>query len=387
MHQFQRGISSRIASYTSQLRSFSTSQLPTSHLPGIPSHTPRSMARNASTLVLCVLGLYALFLSWSLLQERINTKPYSYVENEAVYFKAPLVVNSIQALFASGIGLAYSLVAHAQNPFQVLHKNHDGRRPFLRTFLVMAVASSVSSPIGYLSLKHVDYLAYLLAKSCKLLPVMLVHFVLYRTRFPPHKYLVASMVTGGVVTFTVAKAGGAGGKYRDSLNDGNTALGLAQLLLSMLLDGYTNSTQDQLFRAAASGKRLTGASLMCVLNLMVFVMTALYAAAVHYDSEVRYAATFVAQYPAVVMDVLLFALFGAVGQVFVFIILEKFDSLVLVTATVTRKMISMILSVVLFGHHLVATQWLGVALVFGGIGYESYAKASTKPAKHNKKEA
>ena len=46
-------------------------------------------------------------LTWSILQERINTKPYG-DNNE--YFKAPIIINLIQALFASIIGFIYNYV-------------------------------------------------------------------------------------------------------------------------------------------------------------------------------------------------------------------------------------------------------------------------------------
>lgn len=51
--------------------------------------------------------------------------------------------------------------------------------------------------------------------------------------------------------------------------------------------------------------------------------------------------------------------------------LSTFSSVLLVTVTVTRKMFTMILSVVAFGHRLTQMQWLGVTLVFGGIGVEA----------------
>lgn len=329
------------------------------------------------TLIFCVLGLYALFLSWSLLQERINTKPYDYLNSKPIFFNAPLVTNTVQALFASIVGLVYSVVSHRKSPFAVFlsPKDHGttGGLTFLKYFVVIALTSSLSAPIGYQSLKHVDYLAYLLAKSCKLLPVMFVHFVLYGTKFPPHKYMVAAMVTAGVTVFTL----GHSGTKKESLNDGNTVLGMAQLVGSMLLDGYTNSTQDQLFKLRSKTQKVTGASLMCILNVLVFSLTLSYLVLFQY-SELAYTYNFITKYPLAMIDILAFSVFGAVGQVFVFIILEKFDSLILVTATVTRKMISMILSVVLFGHHLNMWQWGGVVLVFGGIGYESYVKIASK---------
>lgn len=55
--------------------------------------------------------------------------------------------------------------------------------------------------------------------------------------------------------------------------------------------------------------------------------------------------------------------------------------MLLVTVTVTRKMITMILSVVWFGHRLSGMQWLGVGLVFGGVGAEGWVQRREKMAK------
>jgi solute carrier family 35 (UDP-galactose transporter), member B1 len=57
----------------------------------------------------------------------------------------------------------------------------------------------------------------------------------------------------------------------------------------------------------------------------------------------------------------------------------------LVTVTVTRKMLTMILSVVWFGHSLSGMQWLGVGLVFGGIGIEAQLSKQEKLAKDKAK--
>ena len=51
------------------------------------------------------------------------------------------------------------------------------------------------------------------------------------------------------------------------------------------------------------------------------------------------------------------------------------------TVTVTRKMFTMMLSVLAFGHTLSSMQWLGVGLVFGGIGVEAGIARQEKLAK------
>lgn len=56
------------------------------------------------------------------------------------------------------------------------------------------------------------------------------------------------------------------------------------------------------------------------------------------------------------------------------------------TVTVTRKMFTMMLSVVAFGHRLSGMQWLGVGLVFGGIGAEAAIARREKMAKEAAKQ-
>lgn len=104
-------------------------------------------------------------------------------------------------------------------------------------------------------------------------------------------------------------------------------------------------------------------------------------------TELSSAIAFLSRHPRALKDVLGFAACGAVGQVFIFYTLSKFSSLLLVTVTVTRKMLTMLLSVFCFGHSLTGGQWLGVLLVFGGVGAEGIVQRKEKKAKERAKAA
>lgn len=98
-------------------------------------------------------------------------------------------------------------------------------------------------------------------------------------------------------------------------------------------------------------------------------------------SELQSAISFMSRHPEALKHVLGFAACGAVGQVFIFYTLSKFSSLLLVTVTVTRKMLTMLLSVFWFGHALHPKQWVGVVLVFGGVGAEGAVQKREKERK------
>ena len=67
--------------------------------------------------------------------------------------------------------------------------------------------------------------------------------------------------------------------------------------------------------------------------------------------------------------------------------MSTFSSVLLVTVTVTRKMFTMIISVVAFGHRLSTMQSVGVGLVFGGIGAEAGIVRQEKLMKEAAKKA
>lgn len=103
------------------------------------------------------------------------------------------------------------------------------------------------------------------------------------------------------------------------------------------------------------------------------------------ETELASAVSFLSRHPEVMKNVLGFAACGAIGQLFIFYTLSRFSSLLLVTVTVTRKMLTMLLSVFWFGHTLSAGQWLGIGLVFGGIGAEAVVQKREKQSKEQAK--
>ncbi|KAL5113270.1 UDP-galactose transporter [Pleosporales sp. CAS-2024a] len=346
-------------------------------------------------LVICVGGIYASFLSWAYLQERLTTTTHGPTNAR---FKHAIFLNTVQSGFAAITGLCY-LVASAPRDRKTGSRRIPPifpSRQILFPLLLIAVTSSLASPFGYASLKHIDYVTFILAKSCKLLPVMFLHISLFQKRYPLYKYLVIGCVTLGVAVFTLHNPSTAkkAAKKKGPAADASKSLGLFLLGVNLLFDGLTNTVQDEIF---ASFKGFTGPQMMCAQNIMSTLLTTAYLLLSPYlaattlgsyiglsptgNGELRDALAFVTTYPSVGWDVLAFSACGAVGQVFIFHTLAHFSSLLLVTVTVTRKMLSMLASVVLFGHQVTGMQWVGVGLVFGGIGAEAVVNRMEKKKK------
>jgi UDP-galactose transporter B1 len=86
---------------------------------------------------------------------------------------------------------------------------------------------------------------------------------------------------------------------------------------------------------------------------------------------------FCMRHPAVFSLVFQFSVCSAVGQSFIFYTVANFDPLVCSTVTTTRKIFSVLLSILVKGHSMSAQGWTGVAIACGGIMSEVQAKISS----------
>ncbi|EPQ26879.1 uncharacterized protein PFL1_05514 [Pseudozyma flocculosa PF-1] len=394
----------------------------------------------------CAASIYSTFLLWGLLQERLTKTPYIaaatllHPNPQPEFFRSPLFLNAIQASLSALTACIYLLVRSrgtGQGLVQVLglqaltpsgaaraleaqqlskigasgngnatangsngHAKPNGDvavvkpgwiSPLLLRYLAISALQSTASQLGFLSLRYISYPTLTLAKSCKLVPVLIMNVVLYRRKFAPYKYVVVSLVTAGIylfMAFAPAKAGGKKAKGPES----SSLLGLALCLLNLILDGATNSTQDEVF-ARYGRQTVSAGQMMLVMNaLSAVLMGGALVLPLHLigfgagghgsglgsgsssGSQLSEALAFISRHPDVVRDMLSYALAGAVGQVAIFETLQRFGSLTLVSITVTRKLFTMLLSVVVYNHQLSALQWVGVAVVFAGIGLEAREK-------------
>ncbi|KAI8140925.1 UAA transporter [Fennellomyces sp. T-0311] len=309
----------------------------------------------------CVAGIYACFLTWGVVQERVSTTPYG--DSDAPEkFRFFIFLNLIQSLIAAIVSFIY-IKASGRH----LNITSSPRSLFVK-YAQVAFTNCIGSPFGYAALKHIDYPTMILGKSCKLIPVMLMNLIVYRRKFPLYKYVCVGLITLGVSMFMLYHPVEGNKKAAAA----NSLWGLFLLGTNLAIDGLTNATQDQIFHDF--GQQVSGQHMMFFMNAIGSLYSTAFLVLNPYNDELSQAIRFCQTHPAVIRDVLLFGLCGAIGQCFIFYTLQQYGSLRLVTVTVTRKLFTMLLSVFWFNHRLTLGQWVGVALVFTAIGIEAYIK-------------
>ncbi|KAH9942910.1 UDP-galactose transporter [Amylocystis lapponica] len=370
-------------------------------------------------LGLCVVGVYSMFLLWAIAQERLSVPFQSIDGASSDKFRSPLFLGTCQSALSAVSAILYIFLR--RGPSQTLtqtlglaptlpvksttngtakangHSHHHHQpdtthvKSLLLRYLQCAMFITSAAPFGFAALSYITYPAMVLGKSCKLVPVMLMNVLLYRRRFAPHKYLVVAMVTLGITMFmgfgNEKPSSKAKADARGELSAYTQLIGITYLLINLAIDGATNSTQDEIF----ARYRVTGQQMMFWINLFCTVLTAVisvlplpYIPVLHPSdsgTELQGALEFIRTHPSVVTPLAQFALTGALGQLFIFETLQHFGSLTLVTITLTRKLFTMLLSVVVYNHKLTPGQWLGTAVVFAGISVEAWVKRKDVHAK------
>lgn len=265
-------------------------------------------------------------LSWAFLQERITTTSYG-PSRSPEKFTFSIFLNTVQSSFAALAGYIY-LRATAYRSGNAAPRILP-TRSILYPLLLVAITSSLASPFGYASLKHVDYITYTLAKSCKLLPVMALHISVFRKRYPLYKYAVVALVTAGVSVFTLYHP--TSSKKNKGREGGSSMWGLFLLSINLLFDGLTNSTQDYIF---GTFRPYTGQQMMVAMNTLSTALTVGWLFVSPWlgstglgawfgldfragQGEFGQAWGFLQRHPAVGWDVLGFAACGAFGQLFI----------------------------------------------------------------------
>lgn len=181
---------------------------------------------------------------------------------------------------------------------------------------------------------------------------------------------------------------------------------ISSLFHSLILDGLTASTQDELF---ALYPRFTGKQLMFTMSFLTLCLSlpvllvppAWPSLAIHTiartlnlpellsltgvlphmqntpsEPVMFQCLHFLSTHPSAIWPLAQYALLGGLGQLFIFETISHFGSLTLVMVTVTRKLFTMLLSVFVFGHSLTLGQWSGIGVVFAAIGLEAGVKRS-----------
>jgi hypothetical protein len=155
-----------------------------------------SLLKQSMKLAFCVAGLQGSYLTWGVLQEQIMTQ--SYGENpdgSQVYF-----TNSQYLVFVNRV---LALVA-AIVVIQLTRQPRTGVPLYSYSFASMS--NVMSSWCQYEALRYVSFPTQVLAKSSKIIPVMIMGKFVQNKTYPAYEYYCAIILSMGVSLFMFSRA-------------------------------------------------------------------------------------------------------------------------------------------------------------------------------------
>ena len=220
-----------------------------------------------------------------------------------------------------------------------------------KAFTSLALASGVSFPV------------VTLAKSGKMVPVMIGSLILGGASYSLREYLSVAAIIGGTCIVSMGKK---------SSGPASSAIGIAFIALSLACDGITGGVQNRLKqKSKALGVVAKPYDFMFWTNLYMAITAGAFAVGLN---EVTSGVQFCVENPIIFHKISKFALCSAVGQSFIFYTIANFDPLVCTTVTTTRKVFSVLLSIFLNGHAMSTQGWAGIGLASAGILTELFGK-------------
>lgn len=262
-----------------------------------------------------------------------------------------MYIEAVANVVIGGIGMQLS--GRTRNLPQDTFALSGAAQVCAKAFTSLALASGVSFPV------------VTLAKSGKMVPVMIGSLLLGGASYSLREYASVAAIIAGTCIVSMGKK---------STGPASSALGIAFVLLSLACDGITGGLQKRLKKKASDmGVKPKPYDLMFWTNFYMALTAAVIAL---FLGEATSGVAFCTGNPVIFSKILKFALCSAVGQSFIFYTISNFDPLVCTTVTTTRKVFSVLLSIFLNGHSMNTQGWAGISLASLGILAELQDKSS-----------
>ncbi|XP_017047204.1 adenosine 3'-phospho 5'-phosphosulfate transporter 1 [Drosophila ficusphila] len=333
--------------------------------PAVSTIPKRTSSQEAVQLIWCFGGLMVSYLTWGVLQEKIMTQHYLNFAGESAKFKDSQFLVFSNRLLAFLVALAYL----QWQPSPVRH-----RAPLYK-YSYASFSNIMSAWFQYEALKFVNFPTQVLAKSCKIIPVMLMGKIMSKAKYESYEYVTALLISLGMIFFM-------SGSSDSSKASGVTTLtGIFLLSMYMVFDSFTANWQGSLFKSYG----MTSLQMMCGVNLFSSIFTG---ASLSMQGGFMDSLTFATEHPKFVFDMVVLSICSAVGQLFIYHTIDVFGPVVFTIIMTLRQAVAIMLSCFIYQHSISLLGFFGVLIVFVAIFLRVYCnqrlRAIRKRAEANK---
>jgi adenosine 3'-phospho 5'-phosphosulfate transporter B2 len=295
-------------------------------------------------------------VGYGVIQERIMTVPYGTdTLGKPVRFTDSTFLVLMNRLVAAA--MAVSILLWQRRSLMYV-------APLYKYFGI-SVSNISATWCQYEALKYVNFPTQTLGKTGKMIPVMVLGTLLSNKRYTGKDYVLNILITLGCTAFILTG---------DVSNSGrsNTPLGVGLMVGFLFIDGFTSTFQEKLFK----GYTMSTYNQMLYVNLCSTVLSL---ATLLVTGGLFRSFDFAIAHPAILRDALMLSFCAAFGQVCIYATIKEFGALTFAGIMVTRQVVSVIVSCIVYFHSLSVGQIISAATVFGTLYYLEGTKTRHPP--------
>lgn len=229
------------------------------------------------------------------------------------------------------------------------------------TLVACSTIVCISTHTYSLAIYITNFPIVMMVKSCNIVTVVLVGVFCSGVRdktlkLGTKKIVIAIIISIGILMFNF----GGSAAHKEKATD---LLGVALLLISMVADGFLPDYQA-ILKSEFNPRPL---EMFEHINKWVTIISFTYAVI---SGQFFYAFNFAQKYPQILIDIVSLAFLTTLGQIFVYRMIKQFRQHIVPFVITTRKIFTVVLSIVFYGHETTFTQIAAIALVFFAASYE-----------------
>jgi len=320
--------------------------------------------KNVIRLLIISLGICCSYGLYGYLQEQLITKS----ELGATFV---LVIQTFVNIIVASVWKNISTTQQEEK------KNNNNQRNLNHPLLFLTTTCYVCAMCGSNeSLRFVSYPVAVLAKSCKLIPMMIMGRLIEKRQYAFLQWMAAFCISAGIALFNYSRINNnQNQKQDDASNQYDYWKGIILLCISLSMDGFLGACQGILKRPSSVKHRPpTAVETMFYINFYaLFLLIPL----AYVTNQMETGIVLLTENEELRTSVLILTGVVSIGQIFIFLCISYYSSLVTTTITTTRKFLTILFSVFHFGHAFTYGQWVSVVLVFGGLYLSIVASSSS----------
>eukprot|EP01080_Neovahlkampfia_damariscottae_P003914 gene3914-7126_t len=294
-------------------------------------------------LSILFFGVFFFYMLYGILQEYLFTSYNG--------FKFGFFVALIQFI-------VYSLISGIQYGRTELNpKTKKITKNYIKKYLYISFLSVLSMSTGYEALSYLTYPTKILFKSSKLLGIMIIGVLFLKKRYKKYDYIASFSIVIGL--YLIYYSSSKTPSTSNALYDFDIR-GVLLMTISIIADSFVGNLQDELLH-----QENVSANEVIFFSHAIGVLYLLISSIIfgQFFSSIQ----LVAKYPLIVVNIITISLCGYLGVQCVHGLTKLFGILMTVTATSTRKVLSIILSFLIFPKPFGISYIFAVFFVFTGV--------------------